>query len=228
MHNFGRTHLFDQLLDHGFACQTEFVDAAFDGGNTELNAQPINQEFGDLDAREPETQRQRRNERGEHRADKASFAHLQIAPSPLDVRAQSARRTCDRLVTVVAAYRQIGMFCSCDMKVHIAAGELKVQMGADVAALRDSGSKDCMACVARLRCVQDFTADHNRQPAPEPFRSRSFASRLWSRVTPGRVAARRRTTPTGVIVPVGLVCTLLALAVTPVGIIAGRRTGTGC
>lgn len=159
MHDLGHTHLFDQLLDHRFACQAEFVNAPFDGGNTEFNAQPVDQKFGDLHAREAETQRQGRDEGSEHRANQAALAHLQVAPAPLDMRAQPGCGTCDGLLTTVAAYRQIAMFRGRDVKVHLAAGEFQTEMGADVAALRGGGPEARMACVARIRNMQDFVTE---------------------------------------------------------------------
>ncbi len=163
--------------------------------------------------------RHQAHDSGERQADQATLAHLQVTPSPLNVRAQSARRACDSLVTAVAAYRQIAMVCSGDMKVHIAASEFKPQMGADVAAMHHSGYKNCIVFVAHLRCVHDFTADHNREPAREPNRSGSFPILLGSRLTAGSVAARCGTTPADVIVPVRAIRTSLALCVTPVGLL---------
>src|SRR5271154_5311814 len=88
MKDLGRTHVPDELLDHGFAGKAEFMDAALDGRGSELQTQPVVKEFLDLAPREAEAERQCRDEGGEHRAHQAALAQLQIPPTALDLRAR--------------------------------------------------------------------------------------------------------------------------------------------
>jgi hypothetical protein len=84
MDDLGGSYVLDQLLDHGFAGQAEFVDATLDGRHSQFEAEPVVQKFPDLAPRETAAQRQRGDESGEHRTDQAALAHRQISFAPLD------------------------------------------------------------------------------------------------------------------------------------------------
>src|SRR5271170_433759 len=130
MKDLGRTHVPDELLDHGFAGKAEFMDAALDGRGSELQTQPVVKEFLDLAPREAEAERQCRDEGGEHRAHQAALAQLQIPPTALDLRARPDAGAGDGLVAARTAHGEVDVFGRRDLKSHFAAEEFEAVMGA--------------------------------------------------------------------------------------------------
>src|SRR5277367_273781 len=224
MKDLGRTHVPDELLDHGFAGKAEFMDAALDGRGSELQTQPVVKEFLDLAPREAEAERQCRDEGGEHRAHQAALAQLQIPPTALDLRARPDAGAGDGLVAARTAHGEVDVFGRRDLKSHFAAEEFEAVMGADASALQveTEGGSAGAACRRRVR---NFSARDNRLTAPVPFRAGLFAGGLagllLARIAGflGRGGGRLAAARTGR----GGLSSLAA----PIGIVARRRTRAG-
>ena len=216
----------DALLDHGFAGQAEFVDAALDGRHSQFEVEPVAQKFLDLAPRKTAAQRQRGDESGEHGAHQATLAHPQVSFAPLDQRTQSDARAFDVVVTAGAAHSEVAVSGRGDLKSHVASDEFETVVGADAAALQ-VGAEGGAASRARHRRVRDFSAHHNRLTAPMPFRAGLFAGALGGLVLVrlagflGRSVGRIG----GGAVRVGR--NRFASLFTPIGVVARRRTRTG-
>ena len=226
MDDLGGSHILDEALDHGFAGQAEFVDAALDGRHSQFEVEPVAQKFLDLAPRKTAAQRQRGDESGEHGAHQATLAHPQVSFAPLDQRTQSDARAFDVVVTAGAAHGKVAVSGRGDLKSHVASDEFEAVVGADAAALQ-VGAEGGAASRAHHRRVRDFSAHHNRLTAPMPFRAGLFAGALGGLVLVrlagflGRSVGRIG----GGAVRVG--GNRFASLFTPIGVVARRRTRTG-
>src|SRR5271170_897670 len=220
-------YVLDELLDHGFAGQAEFVDAALDGRRSKLEGQPVAQEFLDLAPREAEAQRQRRDESGEHRAHQAALVHMQVPPAALDLRAESDAWAGQGLMTTAAADREVDVFGRGDLKRHVAAHEFEAVVGADAPSLQ-VGTEAGAAGRAHRRWVLDVRAHYDRLAAPMPFRAGLFAcGPAGLHLVQFASALGRGGGSLGVVSAVRATGRRLASLATPIGVVTRRRPRTG-
>jgi hypothetical protein len=133
-------------------------------------------------------------------------------------------------VTTRAAHGEVDVFGRRDLKSHVAADEFEAVVGADGPALQVR-SEGGSAGRAYLRRVLDFSAHHDWLATPAPFRAGLFAGRLGALLLVRLVlirlagALRRGGGSLGVVARASR--GRFASRITPIGVVARRRTRTG-